>query len=801
MKADFRLVRGRISDAGVGMLITARCRFTASRKSAVRQLARCGVRGVELLMPTPGRTTGGAGGVFSAQAAEFRGRNCAQPSPEPGGFPRFRAGPASCLLRLTTPPSPPFFFSCRNKCVVRWTCQPRSPLVLAAVCRREQMALLCRLFLALTITQMASASSDSSGSASESTGCSGSSSGSSSGSGNHFYELPIEDGVGAFQFWLIFSLMIIFIIVVDRIQWALDQAVKGDRCLEKLLARVYAELLVFGVVAVALLLYTMFAPMSARLHKIFELVDILCTLGAMLVIFFGIFMFNFLWFSHRLYERQMMASTRIRSLLHADDVEGAASVLKAGSGKVSVEDVADHMLSSTAFKWDYQLPDKFRFHVYLREMIAQAVCDVIDISWITWLFLLLPGGVSLLITGIQYPNDDDDTSNAARITIGLACFFAALGVATSFVCHYNLRVLRRSLGLSVSCGDAYLGRVLGKLRGLCCGAVGGDHSHWVTGLKDRMKVHLERENIDRVGGNHPATAHFISRHKRVTHGALQDMLILSHGPLAFRAFRLWLQTLVVTESMLLALYLLHFRVNVSDDSEKVGFLFSTCLTLLLAPDMVFVQGMIEAYTLPNAEVMDAVMHDEQLFEQDLAYIHQHVDLLLAASPPGLGEGEVPDGNILERSSAAVLESVNAASVVFGAAAVRLDAAFHLADGGHVHFHLPNHGRRVEHRVLRELLRDIDAPISLERLRRLERFLDSSTHDQHDDEHTPEQAMMSRLRLSPEQVVQLRDRREQRFAAALAITPGGILRRISGAPAAAPAPTEASYARKISSSAV
>ena len=55
VKADFRLARGRISDAGVGRLSSARCRCTASRKSAVRQLARCGVLGVELAMATARR--------------------------------------------------------------------------------------------------------------------------------------------------------------------------------------------------------------------------------------------------------------------------------------------------------------------------------------------------------------------------------------------------------------------------------------------------------------------------------------------------------------------------------------------------------------------------------------------------------------------------------------------------------------------------------------------------------------------------------------------------------------------------
>ena len=666
-----------------------------------------------------------------------------------------------------------------------------------------------RLLLAATVANISSAASDSSGSASDSVDCSGSSSGSSSGSA-HFYELPIEDGVGAFQFWAVFSMMIAFIILVDRLQYALDMAVKGDRCLEMLLARVYAELLVFGVVACGLLLYTMFAPMSSRLHKIFELVDILCTLGAMLVIFFGVFMFNFLHYSHRLYERQMMASTRIETLLHAEDVKGAASVLAKENSQVGLEEVADHMLSSTAFKWDYQLPTTFRFHVYLREMIAQAVCDVIDISWITWTVLLLPGLLGMLITGIQYPNDDDDTSWAARITITLACLIAGLALATSFVCHYNVRVLRRSLGLSVACADAHFG-LLCRLRCLCGGSAGHDHSSWAGRLNGRFKKHLDTQKTSRASvagshgsqGSHPATAHLVSRHKRMTHTALQRMLVLRHGPRAFRAFRLWLQIIVVAEAMLLALYLLHFKVNVTGASEKVGFLLSTCLALLIAPDMIFVQGMIEAYTLPRAKVIDAVMHDEQLFEQDLAYIHQHVDLLLDVAPSS-GMPRSASGTHLSTAGYARHTSVHEN---VGRAMVRLDAAFHLCPHGHgsvaVLSHLaPGSGRREEHNVLREILREIDAPISLERLRRLERFLDSSTQDRHHDgQVTPEQTMVRRLRISPLQVEQLRARREARLVSE---SEGGILRQLthgSNTPAAAPVTLEQGPDTAITSSAV
>ena len=70
-----------------------------------------------------------------------------------------------------------------------------------------------RWYYRLLLVATVSAASDSSGSASDSDDCSGSSSGSSSGSGPKFYQLPIVDGVGARDFWIIFSMMIAFIII------------------------------------------------------------------------------------------------------------------------------------------------------------------------------------------------------------------------------------------------------------------------------------------------------------------------------------------------------------------------------------------------------------------------------------------------------------------------------------------------------------------------------------------------------------------------------------------------------------
>ena len=138
-------------------------------------------------------------------------------------------------------------------------------------------------------------------------------------------------------------------------------------------------------------------------------------------------------------------------MLRAADLDGAASELK--GGRVGVEEMHDYVIGSAAFKSDYQLPDSFRFHVYLREMLAQAVCDVIDVSWITWLALLLPGAIGWAVTYARWlegrSNADDDFSYAAGLSIGLACLVAALAVATSAVCHYNLLVLRRSLGLEL----------------------------------------------------------------------------------------------------------------------------------------------------------------------------------------------------------------------------------------------------------------------------------------------------------------------------------------------------------------
>ena len=477
-------------------------------------------------------------------------------------------------------------------------------------------------------------------------------------------------------------------------------------------------------------------------------------------------------------------------MLRAADLDGAASELK--GGRVGVEEMHDYVIGSAAFKSDYQLPDSFRFHVYLREMLAQAVCDVIDVSWITWLALLLPGAIGWAVTYARWlegrSNADDDFSYAAGLSIGLACLVAALAVATSAVCHYNLLVLRRSLGLSRRAGR-HLGP-LGRLLRVCRRTTQAAGRDWVNKLTDHVKRHDAKKSGQ--GGAtalhlHPATAHLRSHDKRDTHGALQRMLVLRRGPAAFWAFRLWVQTIVLLASMLLALYILHFRVNVSSAAERAGFLLSTCLTLLLAPDMVFVQGMIEAYTLPRVEVIDAVMHDEQLFEQDLAYLHEHVNLMLGKAQHARAPAPLSSMKSASCSGAAhAPASERGSALALGAVAVRLDAAFHLAPHGTTFWKVDG-AQRDEHRVLREFLRDIDAPISLERLRRLERFLDSSV----DGENDVQEQMMRRLHLTEQQVEQLRARRKQRLDAATGI----------GVPAIVPPKRCRSWARASLSAAI
>lgn len=66
------------------------------------------------------------------------------------------------------------------------------------------------------------------------------------------FTLPFELGVRAKAVWVLLTLMVVYMVLVDYLHDRAEEAAKGDRCYSTFMGRVNAELMMFGVVAISL---------------------------------------------------------------------------------------------------------------------------------------------------------------------------------------------------------------------------------------------------------------------------------------------------------------------------------------------------------------------------------------------------------------------------------------------------------------------------------------------------------------------------------------------------------------------
>jgi len=151
--------------------------------------------------------------------------------------------------------------------------------------------------------------------------------------------------------------------------------------------------------------------------------------------------------------------------------------------------------------------------------------------------------------------------------------------------------------------------------------------------------------------------------------------------------------------------------------------------------MVLVVGMLETYTDPNPEIIDDVSRDSEAYHLDIKYIHE----CAVAALDGKGERQAP--SFYEQLDAVFKTNQSTSKTDCGC----LKACCRL---------LPIVGRYMRRETaLKRFLSDINAPVSLARLRRLERFMDIDL-----DGTVDEAEIMAALELTPEQVEALKSLR-------------------------------------------
>eukprot|EP00928_Gymnodinium_smaydae_P078675 TRINITY_DN62782_c0_g1_i1.p1 TRINITY_DN62782_c0_g1~~TRINITY_DN62782_c0_g1_i1.p1 ORF type:complete len:508 (-),score=108.44 TRINITY_DN62782_c0_g1_i1:6-1529(-) len=225
-------------------------------------------------------------------------------------------------------------------------------------------------------------------------------------------------------FWVVLAGMIFFTVLIDKGQQVAAWFVSENFTLKKFLEKVYSELMMFGMVAISLFVFTsVIGDMSDTMFGFFEFVDILCSFGAL----------GLIWISAVLF-----LLCRISSVTWAS--------LEAGVGKYSPEKIEHFARMRRAFIKRHSLRDDFLFHDYLDDSIGENCFNVIDLRWYTWILLALLPAAGWLLRSLAGKNMSDVAFLAQLGVLNWVLFF--LHAVLMVWIQVNVHALDRQLILS-----------------------------------------------------------------------------------------------------------------------------------------------------------------------------------------------------------------------------------------------------------------------------------------------------------------------------------------------------------------
>lgn len=189
-------------------------------------------------------------------------------------------------------------------------------------------------------------------------------------------------------FWTVFTGMIAFTIFIDRVCHVIEGFAKDSEPLRLFLDRVYSELMMFGIVAICLFVFTnLCSHMSQSTHLTFEFVDIMCSFGACGLIFIAAIFFAL----------DSVSDKHWKNMENDETKYGAEFYMKMRS----------------AFIQKTAVPDDFRFHDYLERQLGTNVIEVMNVHWTTWVILFLFPAIGLFDrVYLRAPDNEADRADA-----------------------------------------------------------------------------------------------------------------------------------------------------------------------------------------------------------------------------------------------------------------------------------------------------------------------------------------------------------------------------------------------------
>lgn len=239
-------------------------------------------------------------------------------------------------------------------------------------------------------------------------------------------------------FWMIMLGMLVFTIMVDRLEWFAAKQAEHNMARQMYLNRLNAELMMFGLVSTVVFINEQFWEPTHENAILFEFVDVFCSLGACGLFLSGLVLFmlhhwmqqRWSFFvghkpgvsmrsAQRIQGEQAAASKLLETVLHSDSLKN-----------IDVQH-CEFVIMSARFKKAHSLPDSFNYAEYLKLCLTDSICDLININWISWLLVLAFTGL-LYLAHVLHP--DPYTPN------GYVTIFSC-GVWTLFIVHVLVLVV------------------------------------------------------------------------------------------------------------------------------------------------------------------------------------------------------------------------------------------------------------------------------------------------------------------------------------------------------------------------
>jgi len=480
------------------------------------------------------------------------------------------------------------------------------------------------------------------------------------------FQMPLEQSLYDPALWWFLLGLVLLTLTVDSIQRVSLRIAAGDRCMTSFVNRMVAELMLFGMAAVTIM--TMYEATARQLSSVvvdqLHWIDVYVSVSAILLIFVGVWVWFFVVRSKDYYHVLMADTT---------DVTRQGLDLEVAGGYIT------RMLAG-----EFGLETTYSFGLYVREISAQGVVDLIDVNLLGWVGFMSPGVIGLIASYSLQSIEYHTARDSLLFTILVGWFWMILTILLHCAVMFGQKELRHFYGMSdVNKVKELKGRMLAQQGGLSGISVRGTDSGVGQGTEmlppgaarggltaASLKAPMSQRNrdwIDRAQGltqslsgdpaitpsvrdnqvspTVPEAASTISgaasgkgellarNYYSAEHGLAAD---LARTPMTmiWAARNLWwmkqlLQVIMLNMCGQLAVYMLtlfHWIDAIGlGGAWHLFALFPPFFTLfILLPWTMQIYALFEAYAVPRAEILDNVISDEDELGIHIDYVRKQL---------------------------------------------------------------------------------------------------------------------------------------------------------------------------------